>query len=121
MFTAAELADLRSEQNAAMPDTCVISRPTLSQNDIGEETSSYATSSTVACRLAARTAASYDTERTIGDQWSAFHRWDLTVPYGTDIQTTDRVVIGSRTFEIDSVDAGASYATAIRALVTEIQ
>lgn len=120
MFTAAELASLRALQNAAMPDTCVVQRLSRDDNDMGESADTYATSSTVACRVAPMSIQNEGDENVIGGKLTAIGMWAITMPDNSDVQQADRITSGGRTFEVRDVQSPQSYETAVRVVAVEV-
>lgn len=105
---------LRSLQGQYLPDTCVIQRYTSASTGEGT-TQTWADHLTgVACRVTPL--ASGATESLGADQsLRAVAQWVIWVPAETDVTVRDRVVYGSRTFEVARVGA-RSYET-VRELV----
>ncbi len=99
MLTTAEVTSMIACVTDSLPDTAIISRRTLSVDTRGGQTASWATVSTVTCRLSPiklirgaeveENGAEHDVES-----------WLVTLPANTDVRPTDRVVINTRTFEI---------------------
>ena len=112
MLSAELEAALRAEQEAAMPDTCVVSRPTETIDELGGLSQSYATVATVACRVAA--GPFRDVEFVRNEQVRGITDWIVTLPAGTDAENSDRIVHGGDAYEVVSVLSGGSYETARR-------
>lgn len=98
MLTAAELAEMRSTQEEAMPGTCVISRKTLASDGMGGFTETWAAAGTVTGRVWPATESG--AERLIADRITEADAWVITLPHGTDVVAKDRIVEGSRTFDV---------------------
>jgi len=116
MLATADLAFMRGQQADALPDTCAISRKTLASDGAGGYTETWATvGSGVACRLAvARTG-----ERVMADHIVHEGGFVVTLPYGTAVTPKDRILVGSRTFEVTGLASG-SWETAVRASCSEV-
>ena len=98
-----ELAQLRSDADDYMPDTCTIQTVTRTVDAYGGWTEAWAdTYETVSCRLAALTTTR--PEGMDGSELGSFTRWLLAVPYNQTIDATMRVVHSSVTYEIEAVD-----------------
>jgi SPP1 family predicted phage head-tail adaptor len=116
-LTAGELAAMRAAQNAALPDTCVIRRVTLTPDSYGGHTEEWNDIATVACRVAP--SGHSPQEQVIAERMSATSTWTLTLPADTDVTAADRLVVGARTFEVAAVLA-RSFETARRVVCTEV-
>jgi head-tail adaptor len=116
-LSTAELTRLRTVANTALPDSCTISRATIASDNAGGQTQSWATVATVACRLAPRLARPLESETS--DRMQNATDWIITVPRGTDVRTDDRIVVGSRTFEVTK-NLVRSYQTAQQVLASEV-
>ena len=118
MLTATELAAMRATQATAMPDTCVISRPTLTPDGAGGQTEGFATVATVACRVGPM--GNRGEERAIAERMGAVTPYMVTVPTTTDVRTQDRIVVGARTFEVATVLDTEAWETARRVACIEV-
>lgn len=107
MLTAAEIADMRSTVEDALPDTALVSRRTLTPDGYGGASDSWATVATVACRVSPDAFAGG--ERPIAGGEQAIAAWLITLPAETDVTATDRIVIGARTFEVIAVMARRTF------------
>lgn len=119
MLTSDELTAMRATQAEALPDSCTITRATLSSDGAGGQSEGWDTSATVSCRLG-RLGQSGE-ERAIAERLAAMTPFVVTVPTGTDIRPEDRIAIGGRTFEVVAVLATGVWETALRVAVTEVE
>jgi len=120
VLTAAEIAAMQDTQEAALPDTCTIKSCTLSSDSAGGYTESWSDKATgVACRIAPIRSLS-DAEAAVGGALQGKSVWQLTLPAGQDIQHTDRVVVGSATYEVVSLGSEGAWETATRAIVVRL-
>jgi len=108
---------MRAVQNEFMPGTAVIQRATLTPDGAGGYAESWAAVGTVRARLYPQNV------RTMSEAFGAAQviaetRWFLTLPTGTEVVASDRVLMDSRTFEIIRVNNDQSYQTAVRCEVT---
>jgi len=117
VLSAAEITSMRATQEEALPDTCVISRATLTADGAGGQTETWATVATVACRVAAM--GGRGAERLIADRLSAVTPYVVTLPAETDVEPEDRIVIGTRTLEVAAVLAIEGWETARRVAAVE--
>ncbi len=117
MLTAAELAAMRSIQNDFMPGTAVIQRATLTPDGTGGYSESWQAVGTVRVRLYPQNSRAM-AETVAGAQVLSVTRWFVTMPTGTEVSASDRLLIDNRTFEILEVNNGEMYQTAVRCEVT---
>ena len=113
----AEVTAMRTTTAAALPDTCTISRDTPTADELGGETSVWApVAVNVPCRYAPDQIA--DGERERGGRIASTNGWRFTFAQGTDVRPPDQLVVGTRTFEVVSVDARRSWelATVVRCI-----
>lgn len=111
------LDGLRTLADQFLPDSCSISRLTRTTTEDGSS-ASWATVLTVACRVSPL--ASGANEALGGaEQISAIAQWTIWLPAGTDVRVTDRIVYGSRTFEVARVGA-RSYEVSREVLCREV-
>jgi len=112
LFTDDELADLASEQLAAMPDTCTITRPQRMSDHAGGETNTSTVVGAVACR--------YEPESrravvaVVAGAVVTLAYWTFTMPAGTDVRAGDLLTVGARTFAVAGVLGPTSYQLALR-------
>ena len=116
-LTADQLSRMRDTQEGALPDTCTIQYPTVTADGIGQPVKSWSNRATgVECRIAPRTIR----ERILGSRETPVGEWVLTVPCDQTIETGDRVVYSSRTFEVVGVEKDESWELVTRAGLMEV-
>ncbi len=98
MLTASELSAMRSTLDASLPDTATVQRKTLTSDGAGGYTESWSTVATVACRVSP--SGHSPEERVIAERLASMSIWMLTLPALTDVWPADRIVVGSRIFEV---------------------
>jgi SPP1 family predicted phage head-tail adaptor len=106
MLTSGEITAMRDVCEDAFPDTCTIKRNAPNYNGLGGRTNTFTTlASGVACRM---TPMSGDESLFAG---ASRHQalWRLDLPYNTDIRATDRVTIGSATYDVVHVSITRSW------------
>lgn len=109
---------LRSLSNQYLPDTCAISRNTPTQSGDGQADSWANVATGVACRVSPL--ASGANEALGGNQaMTAESQWTVWLPAGTDVRIADRIIFGSRTFEVSRVGA-RSYEVIREVLCREV-
>lgn len=120
-LTATELTRMRDTQESAFPSTCTIQEPVESQDSIGQPIISWvARASDVECRLNPRETSQVVMELALGNRDTPVSEWVLTVAWDQTILTGDRVVYGTRTFEVVSAEVGESWKVATRAGLLEV-
>ena len=118
-LSTAELAQLRTDANAYLPDTCTIQTVVRTADNMGGWTEAWSnTYTSVACRLAPARATRDETLR--GEQISAYSQWVLTVAYNQTIDETMRVVHDSETYEVLRLEDTHSSRTAKRAYLVRL-
>lgn len=93
------LAALRGYANLALPDSCIVQRPNrVSDGEGGYTLGTPTTVATVACRVSPLGNAAQ--ESVIGEAVRAVAQYVVHLPAETDVRSDDRLVVGSRTFEV---------------------
>lgn len=123
MISDATLTSLRAVQEAAMPDECTIQRRTIgARNAYRERTETWATVATVPCRMAVAGAQGSGLEQVIAAGiLTGVTRYDLTVPYDTDVRGEDRVVYRGKTYEVASEVDDVTWQVAKRVRLTRVE
>lgn len=116
-LTDDEVRAMRATQENYLPDTVTIQRVTITMTTGGGWTESYATLSTTCGRLGRQNTQPREGES--GGRLKVEQLYDLTLPHDTTIAETDRVVIESRTYEINKITR-PSNKTALRCVVSEV-
>jgi hypothetical protein len=120
MLSTAELASMKAEGLRAMPDTAMILRPTIVNGPGGAEQTYPSTGPTTVCRLSA-SVLSGGSEQLAAGQLVGTMGYSLTVPPGTDIKNSDRILCQGTTFEVISGKRAASWNLSDSYTLTEIQ
>ena len=118
MISATELAALQATANSAMDLSITIKRATRTTDGTGHYSDSWATVTTVNGNLAQPTG---NQMQNYGYLVGPLDTWMVRVPYGTNLQVNDRLVIGSQTLRVQILLQPQSYQTAERVLGTAIQ
>lgn len=106
---------MQATQALTMTGTATIQRAMTSRNDYGGVAESWATAATVVCRIAPARAE----DRPLSGKTIEGAAWTVTLPAGTDVRVDDRVVVGSRTFEVVTLLGGRTIETARVVLCVE--
>lgn len=99
VLSTGELALLRDDLSATLPETCGIVRVTRASDGAGGWSETTATVASVACRLAPLSAR----EAQIAASLDAAVEHVVTLPAATDVRHSDRITLGARTFEVTQV------------------
>ena len=114
---ATELSRMRSTQEDALPDTCTIQAPTVTKDGIGQPVKSWSARDTdIECRISPRNIR----ELVMGSRDTPVGEWVLTVAHDQTIETGDRVIYDSRTFEVVGVEKDESWELVTRAGLMEV-
>lgn len=111
------MAGLRATLDQSLPGTAVIQRAAGSADGMGGVTSAWSAAGTVSARLSPSGSGS---DELIGGQAVNEAPWTVTLPALTDVRTTDRISISSKTLEVVAVGAPRSYETCVRAACVEV-
>ena len=112
MLRTNDLYRMRQEQLKYLPGTAVIYRATLVSDGMGGQEETWSPIGTASCRIMPRKIE--DREFPAGSQLVSKMAWVVTLPHGTAVKAEDLIKIGSRTYEIISVNNDQSYQTAVR-------
>lgn len=115
MPSTEELAAVRAAQERLMPETVTVQRVSTSADGYGGTVRTDTTVATVAGRVGPLNRQELSTFASKIEGRAAF---TVTVPYGTDIATGDRIAIGDRTFQVINAPQ-RSLTTAVRCVTTE--
>jgi len=110
---------MRDVQEDAMPDTAYVRSRTQAADGIGGYTDSWANGSAIACRVAPYSSRQ-GTDEVMAERIGARTAWTVTLPAATVVTTDNRLVVGSRTFEVVGVLAAHSWETARRVVCVEV-
>ncbi len=113
-----ELASMRATAQSAMPDQCQVQRVTRASDGAGGFTETWVTVATLPCAIAPMRGR--PEERAIAEQIKARVLWVLLVPAGSDVRTEDRLVVGTRTFEVHGTGE-RSYEITNDCICSEVQ
>lgn len=119
MLPALELAQIRADAAVATLDqTCVIQRKMIATDNMGGDSYTWATIATVQAGLSEPSAGqlqNYDFK--IG----SLAAWQVKLPYGTNIQHQDQLMIGGQILIVQVVLAPRSYAALLTVLASEVK
>lgn len=119
MISAAELAAMQATVNASLPETCTVQRVTSqSANGYGGTTDTWSTVATLACldEPAGRTPA----EREITGKLQAVSARTVTLPAGSDVRASDRLVQNGKTLHVVAPLTREAYDLNLQVVCTEV-
>lgn len=117
-LTSSELTKMRSIADDFLPDTCTIQTLTDGVDALGGISKVFTSTYTgVACRLDPQ---GFGNEGVPNAALEAVSSWVLNIPYNQAIAVNNRVVHGSKTYEVTSVVDTNSYVTIRRALLKRV-
>ena len=105
-----DLEYMRDCIESLLPGTAYLLSLTVGSDGYGGITETWGTAGTVACRIDSKTIS----EPTQGGAIQPQHGFVLTVPHDTTITEAYRVVVGSETYTVTSVDSDKSWNACIR-------
>ena len=117
MLSSDELAAIRAEQVANMPDTCTVQNVTRVPDGMGGFTEAWDDGTSYACRLSSR---GLPREYLEIAAISGAHYWMVTLPHDAVVTREDRLVIGGKTVSIVGFASGGEWETAKRAVCVEV-
>lgn len=122
MLNPGMLALHRRTNERWMPETAIITRLTTADDGQGGLTETGTTIVvTVSCRLMpVGQAGQGNRERQLAERIGTDFDWVITLPHGTDATAKDRIVIGTRTFEVVGVFGPHSGEAALRLGAVEL-
>lgn len=106
MLTEAELDRMRAAAQAAMPDVAAVQRPQHVPDGAGGSTTTW---TTVTDELPCRVAWQSGGEDSVDGRPETTAAFRVTVPWDADIETTDRLVIGTLTVEVAHVSSRGAW------------
>lgn len=115
MISAGELAAMRAAVATTLPDQCAIQRLVRVEDDAGGWTDTFATASTVACRVAGRDL--QPAERELAARLGNRTAFTVTLPPDADLRESDRIGWSGQVFEVLGVLAPRTWMTSVRAVV----
>lgn len=123
MIPAAELTAMRDVLDGSMPDVAVIFKPVRVKDDSGGLNETWDDQTPVEARISplAGGVGSASAEALVAGRIGTAEAWVLTVPFDTDIDEIDRLVIdGDRGFEVAVVLGPRSWEISRRVIVVEL-
>ena len=117
-ITASELTLMQSDGNALLDKTCLIRRATLTADAYGTQTESWADVTTVDAGMAQPSAgllANY------AFRVGSLATWKVRLPYGTDVQEKDQLVIDGQTLIVQVLLTPQSLAIFASVLASEVK
>lgn len=117
MLTDDELESMRDTIVASLPQIGEVQAPSNVSDGRGGQAVVWNTVASVPIRVAPDTTR---TEEVVGDRVANQQRWMLTMPAGTTVGASYRIVVESRTFEVVNIRSPRSYETSCRVVGIEV-
>ena len=117
ILTAGELALLRRDVEAPLPDTCVVNRVSQVSNGAGGWTDESVVTATVACRVSPVG----QREAQIAQAMDATADHVVTLPADTDVKQNDTITVDGKTLSVTGIRERVSEGIVLRVFVTEDQ
>jgi len=118
LISAAELAQMQADATASMDLSVEIKRRGTSQGPTGNTIPTYSHLANTVCNLALPTAGQL---ANYGYVIGSLAAWQVRLPAGTDVTTTDYLIVSGQTLEVQVVLTPQSYPTAELVLASEIK
>jgi head-tail adaptor len=103
-LSAADLSEMAAIAAQSLTAPCTVSRPTLTIDALGGQSTVWTTVATTVCRVTADRARA--AERVEADRDTARDRANIDLPLSVDVRAVDRVTVAGRTFDVLGVSAG---------------
>lgn len=117
-LSSAELASMRYDIEALMPDYCYILELTRTPDGQGGWSEAWGTASAnIKCRIDAINPSARNNEIVQGGALQPFHTYILSLPFGTAITTENRVEVNEQLYSVTAVDNGKSWSAVVRAVL----
>lgn len=117
MISDSMLEGIRLMAESVMTATATLYRKGQVADDFGGFVDTYSAVGTYSCSYAPHQITPMERETTRGIE--TISMWRFQFPNGTDVRSTDRIVVDGRTFEVVSAGSG-SIKVAVRVICQEI-
>jgi hypothetical protein len=118
-ISSAELASIRADiQAAAMDQTCQIQRKTTTDDGLGSASEIWVTITTTVCGMTQPGAGLLEN---YGYKIGSLATWVVELPYGTNVQELDHIIVDGQTLEVQVLLDPRSYAGCVMVLASEIK
>lgn len=117
--SSAELASIRSDAAAAALDLdCDIQRKTLTSDGMGQDSETWTTIATVKAGMTEPSGSQLQNyDYLIG----SLATWKVQLPYGTDVQRQDHLIIDGSTLVVQADLSPQSYNALVTVLASEVK
>jgi hypothetical protein len=117
---AAAIVRTRQAIESLMTSSATILRNTPTQTATGGWRPNFVAAGTTKCLLTASVLGG-GSEQSSAGQEAGLMSYTATVPSGTDIRPSDRLVVDATTFEVQSIKRADSWSTSDSAILIEVQ
>jgi hypothetical protein len=123
MLTERQLAKMRRTANLLLPDIATILRQMLVDDGAGGKQEVYDTENPVGtskCRFSAMDVKTRMKDQATGGRIQPNEGFIVSLPLGTDVQETDRLVINGETYDVISAADKRSFEVNLRFVVKRV-
>ena len=121
MLSAADYVNLRAVQETIMTTTCTIRRRNLEADGRGGYTEGLPTDVETICRISPFGHRSAVSDALVGAQLSELTPFMISLPYDTDLQPTDLILIDGEEFAVQGLMNDHTHMTAVRVIATRME
>lgn len=101
MLSPRDIACLAQDVATVQTDSITLTRPSSASDGLGGRTNTYSTVSSYAARVAP--VSTQQAEEEIGSRLKDGMYYRISLPAGTDVRTTDRIIYGTLTLSVEAV------------------
>ncbi len=113
-LSASELAQIRADISALLPDTCEIQYPVRTLSN-GKWTDTWTSrGSAIACRISPAMLVVRGNAEITAETLKEGQAWVITLPHNQTITVKDRIIAGGKTYQVRSISSGESEIGCVR-------
>lgn len=109
---------MQTVASSALADTCLVQRAVKVKDGFGSQKETWNTVATTTARMGTPSGGYISA---MAAKLSEQASWQVSLPYGTDVQVKDRLIIDSQTLVVQAVFDPQSYSTVTRVLASELR
>lgn len=103
-----------------MANTAIVLRLMATDDGWAGQDLTWATLAEVPCHLIPKIIHNTGGEQVAEGQIQSITQWSVALPWGTDVDEKDRVVVGAQQFEVSSVIGTQTYAPEVLCILAEV-
>lgn len=116
MITAAQLAYMRAKVNDTLPSTGYVLSLAYTNDGYGGVVETWGTAGTISCRIDPLRGG----EAQVGGAIQPFHGFQLTAPYDTVLDESNRIKVGNETYAVKGIDSDKSDVVSLRGILERL-